>query len=83
MSLKKLLTPFVLVSLLFTILGVSGLDPVVLDNEQHKVNLRKYYETQFKILRNYVNPVDESKLFHKSVVAFVKALDDSTLVIAD
>lgn len=82
MSLKKLLTPFVLVSLLFTILGVSGLDPVVLDNEQHKVNLRKYYETQFKILRNYVNPVDESKLFHKSVVAFVNALDDSTLVIA-
>lgn len=83
MLLRKLLYPFVTLGLTYLIVWAAGFDPIILDNEQHKVNLRKYYETQFKIYRNYVNPVEPADLLKSSLRGFVNALDDSTLVVAN
>jgi|AntAceMinimDraft_1070359.scaffolds.fasta_scaffold13994_2 carboxyl-terminal processing protease len=83
MTIKRVFIPTFLVTTLFAILGLTGLDPIFLNNEDHKINLRKYYETQFKIVNNYVNPVDIQKLYKSSLIGFVKSLQDSTLTLAN
>lgn len=83
MTIKRVFIPTFLVTTLFAVLGFTGLDPIFLNNEDHKINLRKYYETQFKIVNNYVNPVDIQQLYKSSLVGFVKSLEDTTLVLAN
>lgn len=80
MTIKRVFIPTILVTTLFAVLGLTGLDPIFKSNDDHKVNLRKYYETQFKIVNNYVNPVDIQDLYRSSLVGFVKSLKDTNLV---
>lgn len=82
MTLKKFFAPIVAIVVVLSAFWITGLDSVVRpDDELHK-NIRKYAETQQRIISNYVEPVSITKLYKKSIKGFVSDMEDSTATLS-
>lgn len=78
MSIKKFLAPNVAVILALSIFWIAGVESIVKDADDDRKNIQKYIQTQQRILDNYVEEVNITKLFKYSVKGLVKNLSDST-----
>lgn len=78
MSVKKFLAPNLAVLIVLSIFWLAGVESVVKGPDDHQVNLKKYIETQRRILNNYVDPVDITELYKHSIRGLVSDLSDTT-----
>lgn len=81
MTFKKFFAPNLVIILLLSILWGLGADNVIVDEENHQQNLKKYLQTHRKIVDNYVDKVDINKLYKASIKGLLKGTNDSTLSI--
>ena len=81
MTLKKFFAPNLIIILLLSLFWALGTDSVVVDEENHQQNLKKYLQAQRKIVDNYVDKVDLDKLYKASIKGLLKGTSDSTLTI--
>ncbi len=83
MYLKKFLYPNIVILLLLAALRFTGVDPVLQTENDDTQNLTKYHQAQRSIIANYFKEPDLDKMYKSSIIYMVKALEDSTLAIAD
>lgn len=78
MSVKKFLAPNLAILIALSFFWFAGVDSVVQHGDPHQTNLKKYIQTQRRILDNYVDPVNVTTLYENSIRGLVKNLSDST-----
>ncbi len=78
MTFKKFLAPNIAILLVLSAFWITGIDSVVQPEDELKKNIRKYAETQRRIIHNYVEPVSITKLYKESIKGFVVGMKDST-----
>lgn len=78
MSMKKFLAPNFAVLIVLSIFWLAGVESVVPGNDTHQKNIKKYVQTQRRILDNYVDKVDITNLLKNSIRGLVSNLSDST-----
>ncbi|MTI88799.1 MAG: S41 family peptidase [Balneolaceae bacterium] len=83
MSFKKFIIPNIIAVLILTTLNFAGIDPVLKSDNDDTVNLNKYRKAQQLIIANYFKPADIDKMYKRSIKYMVKALEDSTLKLAN
>lgn len=78
MSVKKFLAPNLAVLIVLSVFWLAGVESVVKGPDEHQTNLKKYIETQRRILSNYVDPIDLTELYKSSIRGLVANLSDTT-----
>jgi len=78
MSVKKFLAPNLAILIVLSFFWFAGVDSVVQQGNPHQTNLKKYIQTQRRILDNYVDPVNVTTLYENSIRGLVSNLSDST-----
>ena len=78
MSVKKFLAPNLAILIVLSIFWFAGVETVVQNGDEDQKNLKKYVQTQQRIIDNYVDPVDLTKLYKNSIKGLVANLSDST-----
>ena len=78
MSIKKFLAPNIAILLLLSAFWLAGVESVVPDKNSDQTNIKKYAQTQRRIVDNYVDKVSLSRLYKDAVRGLVKNLEDST-----
>ncbi|MGD8427847.1 MAG: S41 family peptidase [Balneolaceae bacterium] len=78
MSIKKFLAPNLAILVVLSFFWFAGVDTVVKHDDPHQTNLRKYIQTQRRILDNYVDPINITTLYKNSIRGLVTNLSDST-----
>lgn len=78
MSMKKFIVPNVAILLLLSSFWFAGVETVVPGNDTLQKNIKKYVQTQRRIIDNYVDKVELAELYKNSVKGLVKNLSDST-----
>jgi len=78
MSVKKFLAPNLAILIVLSLFWFAGVENVIQKDDPHQKNLKKYIQTQRRIIDNYVEPVDITKLFKDSIRGLVSNLSDST-----
>jgi carboxyl-terminal processing protease len=78
MSVKKFLAPNLAILFVLSFFWLAGVESVVKSNDDHQQNLKKYIQTQRRILDNYVDKVDITSLYKSSIRGLVSNLSDST-----
>lgn len=78
MSMKKFLAPNIAILLVLSFFWLAGVESVLPGEDTHQKNIKKYVQTQRRILDNYVDKVDISNLYKNSVRGLVSNLTDST-----
>lgn len=78
MSVKKFLAPNLAVLILLSLFWFAGVENVIQGDDDHQKNLKKYIQTQQRILDNYVDKVDINTLYKNSIRGLVTNLSDST-----
>ncbi|MFH5831248.1 S41 family peptidase [Halalkalibaculum sp. DA3122] len=81
MTFKKFVAPHVAILILLSLFWAAGVDSVIQPDDAHQQNLKKYIQTQRRIVDNYVEKVDIEKLYRNSIKGLIKNLSDSTLKI--
>ncbi|WP_138429132.1 S41 family peptidase [Fodinibius saliphilus] len=81
MSLKKFLAPNLAILIVLSFFWLAGVENVVKGDDDHQKNLKKYIQTQRRILDNYVDEVKVSKLYINSIQGLVSNLSDSAATI--
>ncbi len=56
MSVKKLLAPNIAVLLALSIFWFAGVESVIQNEDDDQTNIKKYAQTQQRIIDNYVDP---------------------------
>lgn len=79
MSVKKFLAPNIAILIVLSVFWFAGVDNVVQHGDPHQTNLKKYIQTQRRILDNYVDPVNVTTLYENSIRGMVSHLSDSTI----
>lgn len=79
MTFKKFLAPNAAILIVLSLFWAAGVDSVIQPDDVHQKNLKKYVQTQRRIVDNYVEKVDINKLYRSSIKGLVKNLSDSTL----
>ncbi|MDX1637308.1 MAG: S41 family peptidase [Balneolaceae bacterium] len=79
MSLKKFFAPQAAILLVLSLFWAAGVDSVIQPDDIHQKNLKKYIQTQRRIVDNYVEKVDLEKLYRSSIKGLVKNISDTTL----
>ncbi|MDX1671362.1 MAG: S41 family peptidase [Balneolaceae bacterium] len=83
MSLRKFIAPNIAILVVLSLFWLAGIDSVVRTDNSDETNLRKYLQTQRRILDNYVEPVDIKELHKRSIKGLVRNLKDSTINLAN
>lgn len=78
MSMKKFLIPNVITLLLLSLFWFAGVESVVPGDDTFQKNIKKYVQTQRRIIDNYVDKVEVEELYKNSVRGLVSNLSDST-----
>ncbi len=78
MSVKKFLAPNLAILIVLSFVWLAGVESVVKSSDDHQQNLKKYVQTQRRIMDNYVDQVDITNLFKNSIKGLVSNLSDST-----
>ncbi len=78
MSIKKFLAPNFAILIILSFFWLAGVESVLTSNDTHQKNIKKYIQTQRRILDNYVDEVKVSSLFENSIRGLVANLSDST-----
>lgn len=78
MSVKKLLAPNLAILIVLSIFWFAGVETVVKNGDEDQKNLKKYVQTQQRIIDNYVDPVNLTSLYKSSIKGLVSNLSDST-----
>ncbi|HKI44656.1 MAG TPA: PDZ domain-containing protein, partial [Balneolales bacterium] len=81
MSIKKFLAPNLIAILVLAALWLTGMDPVTVNKNDDRTNIQKYIQVEKRILDNYVDPVNVTKLYENSIRNMVAHLADSTIKI--
>ncbi|SMO74917.1 S41 family peptidase [Fodinibius sediminis] len=79
MSVKKFLAPNLAIVIALSIFWFAGVETVVKNGDEDQKNLKKYVQAQQRIIDNYVDPVDVTKLYKNSIRGLVANLPDSTV----
>lgn len=78
MSVKKLLAPNIAVLLALSIFWFAGVESVIQNEDDDQTNIKKYAQTQQRIIDNYVDPVDVTTLYKNSIRGLLSNFSDST-----
>ncbi len=78
MSMKKFLAPNFAILAVLSIFWLAGVENVVPGDDTHQKNIKKYVQTQRRIIDNYVDKVDINTLYKNSIRGLVKNMSDST-----
>lgn len=78
MSVKKLLAPNFAILIALSIFWLAGVETVVKNGDEDQKNIKKYVQTQQRIIDNYVDPVDITSLYKSSIRGLVSNISDST-----
>lgn len=78
MSVKKLLAPNIAVLLALSIFWFAGVESVIQNGDDNQTNIKKYAQTQQRIIDNYVDPVDVTKLYKNSIRGLLSNFSDTT-----
>jgi carboxyl-terminal processing protease len=78
MSLKKFLAPNIAILAVLSIFWLAGVESVIPGDDTHQTNIKKYAQTQRRVMDNYVDKVNITSLFKNSVKGLVSNLSDST-----
>jgi carboxyl-terminal processing protease len=78
MTFKKLLAPNFAILIVLSIFWLAGVENVVPGDDDHQKNIKKYIQTQRRIVDNYVDKVDINKLYKSSIRGLVTNMSDST-----
>lgn len=81
MSLKKFLAPQLVILLLLSGTWLAGADNIVIDNDTDRENLHKYMQVQRRVMDNYFGDTNLDRLFERSIIGMVQAMEDSTLAL--
>lgn len=80
MSLKKFLTPHLVILLLLSGVWLAGIDGIYVQND-HQTNLTKYRQTLQRVTDNYVGETDLAELYKNSIHGLVKGLKDTSITV--
>ncbi|NGP88560.1 S41 family peptidase [Fodinibius halophilus] len=83
MSVKKFLAPNLAILIVLSFFWLAGVENVVQSDNDDQKNLKKYIQTQRRILDNYVDEVNISAIYKKSIQGLVSNLSDTTAEIKD
>lgn len=78
MSVKKFIAPNIAILIFLSLFWFAGVENVIQGDDDHQKNLKKYVQTQKRILDNYVDQVTISSLYKNSLRGLVLNLSDST-----
>lgn len=78
MSIKKFLAPNFAIITVLSIFWLAGVENVFVGDDKHQQNIKKYVQSQQRIIDNYVDEVDITELYKSSVRGLVSNLSDST-----
>lgn len=81
MSLKKFLAPQLIILLLLSGVWLAGADNIVISNDADRKNLHKYMQVQRRVMDNYFGDTSLDRLFERSILGLVYAMEDTTLVL--
>lgn len=81
MSIKKFLAPNLIAIIVIAALWLTGMDPITNNKNDDRTNIQKYIQVEKRILDNYVDPVNVTKLYENSIRNMVAHLADSTIKI--
>ncbi|MEX0647156.1 MAG: S41 family peptidase [Balneolaceae bacterium] len=79
MSVKKFIAPQLALLLILSAVWLAGIDSVIVQNDDHQKNLHKYLQVQRRIIDNYFGETDLDRLYERSIIGMVKALNDTTI----
>src|SRR5699024_4447693 len=79
MSVKKFIAPNITIILALSLFWLSGVETVIDHGDEEQKNLKKYVKVQERIIDNYVDPADLTKLYKHSIKGLVKNISDSTV----
>lgn len=83
MSMKKFIIPNIATLIVLSSFWFAGVESVIPGNDTLQKNIKKYVQTQRRIIDNYVDEVDVTELYKNSVEGLVKNLSDSTANLED
>jgi len=83
MTLKKFLAPNFAILAVLSIFWLAGVENVVPGDDDHQKNIKKYIQSQRRIIDNYVDKVDINKLYKNSIRGLVTNMSDSTATFSD
>lgn len=78
MSIKKFLAPNFATLIVLSFFWLAGVEGVLSNDDTHQKNIKKYIQSQRRVIENYVDKVDVTKLFKNSIRGLVANLSDST-----
>lgn len=78
MSLRKFIAPNLAILIVLSFFWFAGVESVVISENDHQTNLKKYIQTQRRIMDNYVDEVDIEELYKSSIKGLVTNLSDTT-----
>jgi len=81
MSLKKFLAPQLIILLLLSGVWLAGADNIVISNDADRKNLHKYMQVQRRVMDNYFGDTSLDRLFERSILGLVYAMEDTSLVL--
>ncbi|MEL7835045.1 S41 family peptidase [Fodinibius sp. Rm-B-1B1-1] len=83
MSMKKFIIPNIATLIVLSSFWFAGVESVIPGDDTLQKNIKKYVQTQRRIIDNYVDEVDVTDLYQNSVKGLVKNLSDSTANLED
>lgn len=78
MSMKKFLAPNLAILFFLSSFWLAGVESVVSGDDVFQKNIKKYVQSQRRIINNYVDEVNITDLYKNSVKGLVANLSDST-----
>ncbi|REL24311.1 PDZ domain-containing protein [Rhodohalobacter sp. SW132] len=81
MSLKKFIAPQLIILLLLSGIWLAGADNIVISNDTDQKNLHKYMQVQRRVMDNYFGETHLDRLFERSILGLVYAMEDSSLAL--
>ena len=78
MSMKKFILPNIATLIALSLFWFAGVESVIPGNDTLQKNIKKYVQSQQRVIDNYVDEVDVTRLYKNSVKGLVKNLSDST-----
>jgi carboxyl-terminal processing protease len=81
MSVKKFLAPNVAILIALSVFWFAGVETVVQNGDEDQKNIKKYAQTQQRIIDNYVDPVDLKSLYKSSIKGLISGLQDSSITL--
>ncbi len=81
MAYKKILAPLLTTTIILSIVGFIGIDPIIKQKNDDSVNVTKYMQATRSVVTNYYGEPDLNEMYHNSIKRVLKSLKDSTLIV--